>query len=451
MLCSTKYRARVGTMKRLLLEKLISWKKQAKRKPVLLDGVRQTGKSFLLEHLFGAHFEQVIRLDFLEQPSLSHIFSGSLNPSDILVNIELTLNISIDQNNALIIFDEIGECQAAIDSLKFFAEQHPDMYICASGSNIGLLGSFPVGKVELLTLHPLTFEEFLWASQQAPLEKAFNQMNMGKIAHDKLFDLLLDYYFVGGMPEAVNSWFESKGDTGIIERVELVSQIHADLIVGYERDFGKYSGKTSAQHIQSIFNNIPTQLSLNIDDSVKRFKFKDVIEKKTRYQDLSGPINWLDKCKLLSKCHPIDTTPSSPLSALTKDNRFKLFLFDVGLLNHMLELSYKELRDQGFNYKGYIAENFVQNELIAANGSSTYSWEYARSEIEFLLKKDDGQIVPVEVKSGKRTRAKSLGVYVDRYKPVQTVKLIGATGSLDNKNALVLPLYYASRLHTLLY
>jgi len=437
-------------MKRLLLDKLISWKKQAKRKPILLDGARQTGKSFLLEHLFGAHFEQVIRLDFLEQPSLSNIFSDSLNPSDILVNIELTLNVSIVQNNALIIFDEIGECQAAINSLKFFAEQHPEMHICASGSNIGLLGSFPVGKVELLTLYPLTFEEFLWASQQAPLEKAFDQMNQGKVAHDKLFSLLLDYYFVGGMPEAVNSWFESKDDKGIVERTKQVSQIHAALIAGYERDFGKYSGKTSAQHIESIFHNIPTQLSRNIDDSVKRFKFKDVIEKKTRYQDLAGPINWLDKCKLLSKCHPIDSKPCSPLSALTKDNSFKLFLFDVGLLGHMLELSYKEFRDQGFNYKGYIAENFVQNELIAANGSSTYSWEYARSEIEFLIKRNDGQIVPIEVKSGKRTRAKSLGVYVDRYNPVQTIKLIGSTGSLDDKSALVLPLYYASKLDSLI-
>lgn len=437
-------------MKRLVLNKLLTWKNQNSRKPVLLDGARQTGKSYLLEVLFGQHFDQVIRLDFLEQPSLANIFTDSLKPEDILTNIELEFNQTIDKKNALIIFDEIGECQEAINSLKFFAEQCPDMFICASGSNIGLLGSFPVGKVELLNLYPMTFEEFLLASDQTPLIKAFDQMSFSKVAHEKLFSLLIDYYFVGGMPEAVNSWYENaKNQVGIKERTEQVMQIHSSLLMGYERDFGKYSDKISAQHIQSIFNNIPVQLSRNIDDSVKRFKFKDVIEKKTRYQELASPINWLEKCKLLSKCYPIDCEPRSPLSPLTKDNIFKLFLFDVGLLGNMLGLTYKEHRDQRFNYKGYIAENFVQNELVAQLDSSTYSWEYARSEIEFLYKTNEGHIIPIEVKSGKRTRAKSLQTYVNRYQPKATLKLIGSTGSIDDPIALVLPLYFVSKIDKL--
>lgn len=267
-------------MQRLLLDRLLSWKSQSKRKPVLLDGARQTGKSFLLEKLFGEYFEQVIRLDFLEQPSLANLFNGLLKPEDILENIEIELNLSIDITNSLIIFDEIGECQQAINSLKFFSEQIPEIFICASGSNIGLLGSFPVGKVELMELYPLTFEEFLWASNQKPLIKAFDNINLGKTAHDKLFSLLIDYYFVGGMPEAVYEWFETKGDFGIIERTQRVSQIHSSLIAGYKRDFGKYSNKVSAHQIEEVFENIPIQLSLNIDDSVKRFKFKDVLEKK---------------------------------------------------------------------------------------------------------------------------------------------------------------------------
>jgi len=437
-------------MKRLLLNKLIDWKGHASRKPVLLDGARQTGKSYLLEELFGQQFEQVVRLDFLEQPRLAGIFNDSLNPDDILINIELHLNVLVDRDNALIIFDEIGECQAAVNSLKFFAEQCPQMFVCASGSNIGLLDSFPVGKVELLNLYPMTFEEFVWASEQTALIKAFEQMNMGKVAHDKLFSMLIDYYFVGGMPEAVGSWFENVRDVGVLERTKKVSQIHSSLIAGYERDFGKYSDKVSAQHIQAVFHNIPVQLSKNMDDSVKRFKFKDVIRKKTRYQELAGPINWLEKCRLLSRCYPVDCEPSSPLSTLAKENIFKLFLFDVGLLGHMLGLSYKEHRDQGFSYKGYIAENFIQNELISQGGSATYSWEYARSEVEFLYKCDDGRIAPVEVKSGKRTRAKSLKVYVDRYQPKTTVKLIGSTGSIEDKTSLVLPLYYVSKVNELL-
>jgi len=437
-------------VKRLLLDSLIAWKKQNQRKPILLDGARQTGKSFLLEQLFGAHFEQVIRLDFLEQPTLASLFEESLNPQTILDNIELQLNITIDRSKALIIFDEIGECQEAINSLKFFAEQCPDMYICASGSNIGLLGSFPVGKVTLLELYPLTFEEFLWASEQTALIKAFEQIKMTAAVHDKLFSLLLDYYYVGGLPEAVDTWFKTEKELGILERTESVKQIHQSLIAGYERDFGKYSDKVSAQQIQAVFYNVPIQLSKNIDDSVKRFKFKDVIQKKNRYQELAGPINWLEKCKLLSKCQPIDCQPSSPLPALAKENIFKLFLFDIGLLGTMLGVSYKEHQDQSFNYKGYIAENFVQNEMIAKQGTPSYSWEYARSEIEFLYKDNNGDIFPIEVKSGKRTRAKSLDVYVQRYQPKKTIKLIGSQGSLDNTNALVLPLYYASKIELFL-
>lgn len=437
-------------MRRLLLDKLLEWKNLTQRKPILIDGARQTGKSYLLENLLAEHFAQVIRLDFLEQPKLASLFNESLKPDDILDNIELALNLDIDRDQALIIFDEIGECQAAVNSLKFFSEQKPDMFICATGSNIGLLGSFPVGKVELLALYPLSFEEFLWASNHPALVKAFDQMNMSKIAHEKLFSLLLDYYFVGGMPEAVKNWFTDCETSSLIERTGRVSGIHAGLIAGYERDFGKYSDKVSARHIYAVFNSVPKQLPLNIDDSVKRFKFKDIIEKKTRYQQLSGPIDWLEKCKLISKCHPIDSEPKSPLPHLAKENMFKLFFFDIGLLGHMLGLTYSEHREQGFNYKGYIAENFVQNEFVAQAGSPSYSWEYARSEIEFIYKSSSGAIIPVEVKSGKRTRAKSLGVYVQRYHPVKTIKLIGSTGSLDDPQALVIPLYFASKIETLM-
>ena len=433
-------------MKRLLLQQLLDWKKQDRRKPILLDGARQTGKSYLLEELFGAHFQQVIRLDFLEQPNLADLFADSLTPDDILTNMELALNVAIYREKALIIFDEIGECQAAVDSLKFFAEQKPDMFICASGSNIGLLASFPVGKVELLELYPLTFEEFLWAAQQALLVKAFDELNLSKVAHEKLFSLLIDYYYVGGMPEAVDAWFNPTSDQSIIERTQRVSSIHSALIAGYERDFGKYSNKISAQQINAVFRNIPKQLAQHIDNSVKRFKFKDVIKNASRYQQLVGPIDWLEKCKLVSKCHPIDSQPKSPLLALSKENIFKLFFFDVGLLGHLLGLSYKEHREQGFSYKGYIAENFVQNEWVAQQGGPTYSWEYARSEIEFLFKSSADALIPVEVKSGKRTRSKSLGVYVDRYSPQKTIKLVGSTGSVDDPKALVLPLYFASKI-----
>lgn len=430
-------------MQRLLLKNLLSWKEKQKRKPVLLDGARQTGKTYLLQHLFGKYFEKVVRLDFLESPQLADIFEDSLSPKDVVDRISLALGEEVSLNDTLIIFDEIGECQRAIDSLKFFAEQEPHAFVCASGSNIGLLSSFPVGKVEHLNLRPLTFEEFLLASQNKPLIKAFQNKDMGKLAQEKLFELLKEYYFVGGMPEAVACWFNG-GE--LLARIEGVKAIHNDLILGYERDFGKYSGKLSSGHILQVFHNVPKQLSSNLDGSVNRYRFKDVIEKKKRYQELASPITWLEQCKLISKCHPIDSEPVTPLSTLAKENMFKLFMFDVGLLGAMLKIEYQEQIDQDFIFKGYIAENFVQNELIAIHGAPTYSWETKTNEIEFVIKDLKGNVYPVEVKSGKRTKAKSLKSYQDKYNPIRTVKLIGGQGSIDDPKALVIPLYYASKL-----
>ncbi|MEH6607788.1 MAG: DUF4143 domain-containing protein [Halioglobus sp.] len=292
--------------------------------------------------------------------------------------------------------------------------------------------------------YPLTFEEFLWAAQQPLLVKAFDELNLSKVAHEKLFGMLVDYCYVGGMPEAVGAWFGFSDTQGlsIIERTERVSKIHDALIAGYERDFGKYSKTIATHQINAIFRNVPRQLAQHIDDSVKRFKFKDVIENASRYQQLVGPIDWLEKCKLVSKCHPVDSQPKSPLPALSKENIFKLFFFDVGLLGHLLGLSYNEHREQSFNYKGYIAENFVQSELVAQQSGPTCSWEHARSEIEFIYKSSTDALIPIEVKSGKRTRAKSLSVYVQRYAPQKTIKLVGSTGSIDDPKALVLPLYF---------
>ncbi|MCG6202632.1 ATP-binding protein [Psychromonas antarctica] len=430
-------------MQRSRIKKLIEWKEKETRKPLLIDGARQTGKTYLLQSLFGEQFDNVLRIDFLESPEMADAFSGSLTPEDILSNIELLTNETFNPTTDLLILDEIGECQRAVTSLKYFAEKAPEMYIAASGSNIGLLNSFPVGKVEQHNLRPLTFYEFLLASGEAALIKAFETEANSAPAHTKLFDKLTDYYFTGGMPEAVSTWFELKNKS-ILDRVEAVENIHANLISGYLRDFGKYSGKVDAGLIESVFRNAPSQLASVIDESVKRFKFKGVHERKSRYGDFESAITWLDKCRLILKNYPTEGTPRSPLAAYQKENKVKLFLFDVGLLNHMLAIGYKEIKQQGFEYKGYIAENFVQQEFAAQGIDPTFSWGDARAEIEFIATDDQGQIIPIEVKSGKRTRAKSLQSYITKCQPNKTIKLTGTQGStaLEKEN-IVLPLYYA--------
>lgn len=430
-------------MKRVLLEKLIAWKEQKARKPLLIDGARQTGKTYLLQELFGQNFPNTLRLDFLENPTLKEAFDGSLSPDDILMNIELLTGQTFNAKTDLLILDEIGECERAVTSLKYFAEKTPTYYIAASGSNIGLLNAFPVGKVEQYYLRPLTFLEFLYASQENALIKAFETQTNTAAAHIKLFDKLTDYYFTGGMPEAVASWFDNN-DISILERVGKVTQIHANLVEGYRRDFGKYAGKVDAQLIESVFNSIPSQLSALIDESVKRFKFKNVFERKSRYADFESAIHWLSRCRLALTNYPIEGRPKSPLAAYKKDNLVKLFLFDVGLLNHMLGTNYKEIKQQGYEYKGYIAENFVQQELTAIGIDPSYSWNDARAEIEFLLTNEEGNVIPVEVKSGKRTRAKSLQSYITKCAPDKTFKLTGTQGSpaLEQTN-IVMPVYYA--------
>ena len=433
-------------MERLATEQLLNWKRQKQRKPLLLDGARQVGKTWLAERLFGKrHFPAVHKVDFLAEPGITRIFDDGLEPKRIVANLEVSHEKKISLDTDLILFDEIGECQQAVDSLKYFAERMPYAYVCATGSNIGLLGSFPVGKVEFLELFPMCFEEFVMASENRLLHEAFRERRRGETAHAKLWSLLLDYYFVGGMPEAVHAWFDSDGSP--LERSKLVKQIHRSLIAGYQRDFGKYGGKLNAAHIDAVIVIIPGQLAKVMDDSVKRFVFKGVIENKSRYRELRGPINWLVQAKLATKCFPVDCRPVVPLGPLTKDNIFKLFLFDVGLLGHMLHMEYPDQRAQAASYKGFIAENFVQNELCSRVRNPTWSWAEGRSEIEFLHRRRGGEIIPVEVKSGSRTKARSLRAYVERYAPGHTVKLTGTAGKWPDKGRdLVWPLYYAQYL-----
>ena len=433
-------------MHRNLLNTLIKWKNQPTRKPLLIDGARQTGKTYLLQALFGKTFANTLRIDFLENPAYKEAFDGSLSPDDILMNIELLTNQVFNPKTDLLILDEIGECERAVTSLKYFSEKAPSYFVAASGSNIGLLNTFPVGKVEQYNLRPLTFQEFIYASGEPVLIKAFDSQVNTAAAHTKLMDKLTDYFFTGGMPEAVSSWYQHK-ESSILERVEKVSKIHADLVDGYRRDFGKYAGKIDAVLIESVFNSIPSQLSLVADESVKRFKFKYVHERKSRYSDFETAIHWLNSCRLTLPNYPIEGLPKLPLAAYKKENMVKLFLFDVGLLNHMLGSGYKEIKQQRYEYKGYIAENFVQQELTAMGVEPSYSWNDARAEIEFIVATDEGKIVPVEVKSGKRTRAKSLASYIEKCAPSKTFKLTGTQGSsaLEGTN-IVMPLYFTQYL-----
>ncbi|MEJ3630060.1 ATP-binding protein [Vibrio vulnificus] len=435
-------------MNRILLPKLIAWKNSKTRKPLLIEGAKQTGKTYLLQNLLGREFKKVLKIDFLESPQLMEAFSGSLNPKAIIANIELLTGEAFNLDTDLLILDEIGECPRAVTSLKYFAEQAPGAYVAACGSTIGLLTSFPVGKVEQHCLRPLSFREFVWASGDKTLQKAFEQQLNSPVAHTKLLELLNDYYYVGGMPEVVNTWFKNS-ETSILQRIEAVSEVHRRLIEDYMHGFRQHSGSVNAMLLESVFRSIPAQLSSVHDKSVKRFKFKGVHERKSRYTEYESAINWLQKRQLVLKNYPIEGQPKAPLVAHKKENTFKLFLLDVGLLNHLLDTSYLEIKRQGHEYKGYIAESFVHLELASLGIEPTFSWCDARAEMELIISDELGRIIPVEIKSSNRTRAKSQPSYITKCNPHKTIKLTGTQGSAETETLNIeMPLYYTEFLLT---
>ena len=220
-------------------------------------------------------------------------------------------------------------------------------------------------------------------------------------------------------------------------------------MAGYRRDFGKYAGKLPAQHIDAVFSNVPRQLAASGDGSVQRFRFRNAIERKRRYREPRGPIDWLEAAKLVRKCYPVKGRPNVPLWAQARPN-IKLYLFDVGLFGHMLGLTYADQRAQDFTFKGYVAENFVQTELSARVTYPTFAWEQAQAEVEFLHRTRDGEIVPVEVKSGSLTRARSLRSHLARYEPRRAIKLVGGPGAGGGDGGVeTWPLYYAQHLRDL--
>lgn len=435
-------------MERLLFKKLKQWKTESRRKPLLLQGARQVGKSYLLETFGREEFAACHSFNFEHRPELSTIFDQNLDPDRILNELSLATNNPIHPLSDLIIFDEIQECPKALNSLKYFQEKKPDIALCCAGSLLGVTfssESFPVGKVDLLHLHPMNFQEFLLATGEEMVVEILERARAGnpipKIGHNRLWELLKDYYVTGGMPEAVNRFIELRDDrfTAFSE----VRKLQQSLLTGYFKDVAKHAGKVNSMHIASVFENIPMQLAANREASVKRYRFKDAVPGKKGFAQLRGPINWLEKAGLILKIK-VCNRAEIPLELFCKPNMFKLFLFDIGLLGTMLGIPPNiVLKEDYGTAKGYFAENFVAQELTAAGVHPLYSWTERNSEIEFLRVRND-KIVPVEVKAGTRTQAKSMQQFIRKYNPEEAV-IVSARPPSSNPSSIIhyVPLYLA--------
>ncbi len=429
------------------MDKLISWKGDQRRKPLLLIGVRQVGKTYLLREFGQAQFGTYHYFNFEKEPQLASIFEPDLNPQRILNELSFHVGKPIDFTRDLILFDEIQACPNALTSLKYFQEDLPEVAICGAGSLLGVyLGpvSFPVGKVTLLHLRPMTFEEFLLACGEEKSIEALRAREIPEIVHRHLWNQLKHYFITGGMPEIVQTYCENRGQ--LFDAFSLVREKQEMLVAAYIADMAKHSGKVNAMHLGRLFHSVPTQLEKENTQGAARFKFKGVVPGVSHYQRLVGAIDWLISAGLVIKVSIVESA-TLPLRSHAKENRFKLLLFDVGILGSMSGLSPKAILDYDYgSYKGYFAENFVAEELLCATEQELFSWSKKSAEVEFLLSQNEG-VVPLEVKAGSVTKSKSLQIFAEKYHPKRQIIVSGKPLNLKGEKSYY-PLYMAGFLNT---
>jgi predicted AAA+ superfamily ATPase len=435
-------------MKRLILDDLLKWKARPDRKPLIIKGVRQVGKTFILKEFGKTAFPNYHYVNFEQNQKAILLFKENLDPKHLLNELSFLLNTSIDEKNDLLIFDEIQACPRALTSLKYFVEQLPELALCCAGSLLGLHlndSSFPVGKIDLLHMYPMTFAEFLLANDEKNLLHYLENFTVesvySKAAHNHLWEQLKMYFITGGLPEVVYTYLNGKEN--VFNALNLVRQKQNELIFGYYADIVKHSGKVNAMHIDRVWRSVPAQLMQSQDGSAKRFHFKDIVPGIDRYQRLVNVFDWLLAAELIIKVSIIEHV-EIPLLSFTEDARFKLYMFDIGILGAMAELTPQTILEYHYGtYKGYFAENFIAQEFIANGVKHLYSWQNNRTEVEFLRVLND-KIIPIEVKSGWITRSQSLNKFAEKYQSPYRAVFSANPPHIDIKNKYHhYPLYMA--------
>jgi len=424
-------------MRRKLYNKLIEWKQSKGRKPLILRGARQVGKTYLLEEFGKQEFNKTIYLNFERKPHLGSIFERDLSIERIISEIEIEFNTKITPEDTLIIFDEIQEAQKALTSLKYFCEEGPNYYIAGAGSLLGLKtgeGSFPVGKVHFLELYPLNFLVFLLAFDEEKLisfllkTKTIEQIS--ESIHLICLDYLKLYFYLGGMPEVIKNYLDNRD-------LNLAREIQIDLLMTYSNDFSKHAGKTESIKIQELWDSIPKQLARE----QKKFKYAE-IKKGARSKDYEQAISWLIIANL---CHKVQCVkkPEFPLAHFTDDSFFKILLFDTGLLGAKSLISANTLlkgSDLFGIFKGAFTESFVGQEMKSFGITNLYYWKSKyEAEVDFLIEREN-DILPVEVKSGESGKLKSLNLFADKYASKFKIR-ISANNFYQRDNFVNLPLY----------
>lgn len=440
----------ISNMKRDIVDKLKRWKDKKDRKPLILQGVRQTGKTYSLQQFGETCFPVMHYLNFEKDENLKTVFERDLKPQRIIQEINFYLNRPIDVDHDIVIFDEIQSIPRSLTSLKYFCEEMPGLALCAAGSLLGVhLGeaSFPVGKVEFLDMFPMSFLEFLEGVGDTMSAGFIRTCGAGdeipEVVHSRLWEQLKRYFVVGGLPEVVSVYADA-GDN-LFLAVERARKKQEDLIATYHADMAKHCGKQNAMHIERLWKNVPTQLARDQNGSASKFRFKGVLPEVNRFSRLSGVIDWLEAAGLIVKAHIVNSG-KLPFSAHVVENSFKLYVFDVGILGALSGLPAKMILDYGYgSYKGYFAENYAAQEFRCSGVRNLFCWREKASEVEFL-REESGGVIPVEIKSGWVIKSKSLKAFMEKYRPEYRAIFSAEPLSIDRQNSLHrYPLYMAGR------
>ncbi|MGN0181891.1 MAG: ATP-binding protein [Candidatus Ornithomonoglobus sp.] len=432
-------------MYRYAILELYKWKNKRNRKPLIIEGARQVGKTWLMKEFGKEAYDNTVYINFDSNRQMSELFAVDLNIDRIILGLELYAGRKIDPKNTLIIFDEVQEVPKALSSLKYFYENAPQYNIICAGSLLGIAlhegTSFPVGKVEFLRLYPLSFKEFLMAAGNERFASLLDERNFDMITsfRQTYIDALKYYYFVGGMPEAVLEFAEERD-------FNEVRNIQRRILDAYEQDFSKHAPNEIVPRIRMLWNSIPSQLA----KENKKFIY-GLVREGARAKEYEAAIMWLSDCGLVHKVSRI-TKPNLPLKAYEDLKAFKLFLLDVGLLGCMTGLRQSTLLDGNdlfTEFKGALTEQYVLQQLAAIPELSVYYYTNERNscEIDFLI--DNGEaVIPVEVKAETNLMAKSLKTYNGKYNPDCCIR--ASMADYKKEDWLVnLPLYAISEINTI--
>ncbi len=405
-------------MERHALTALRAWKRDPARKPLVMRGARQVGKTWLLQEFGRSDYAKVVYVNCQRNPSVAAVFEGDLDANRILRGLEIAGRDTIEPSTTLLIVDEIQDVPPALTSLKYFQEERPDIHLATAGSLLGVAlrsASFPVGKVNFLDLHPLDFDEFLRGLGEGRLADAVLSQDWELLDsfRARLVELLRLYMFVGGMPEPVLRHAEGAS-------IDAIRAVQLDIIRGYENDFAKYASPEQSRRIAQVWTSLPTQLAREN----KRFVFGHA-RPGARAHHLEDAIQWLIGAGLVHRVTRY-TKPASPVRSYEDKNIFKLFLHDVGLLGALSRLDAEVLLDgEGIfeEFKGALTEQYVLQQIVAARDETPMYWtpEKPTAEVDFAIERA-GDLVPIEVKAVENLRSKSLRSYIDRFHPPQALR-----------------------------